>query len=404
MPVASLPLRALLLPGSLFLVTGYALAGGPLILQSSGEPFLWNSASPIQYRTDNGPLSATVPEAAARSRVATMFNVWQDVPTSSIAFARAGPISAVTGFNDGDVSTVAEYSAVENDCFDGRQSPVVYDADGQIFFGLGVDQTSVIGFAGPCALGGGQIVSGQVVMNGLFQDGANLPVPDLTTGEFDAAFIHEFGHFAGLDHSQVNVNCLNSCGGTDLVGLPTMFPFLVHSSQGSLSVDDVAWISRLYPQAGGSTAFDATHGTIRGIVYFSDGESHAQLVNVIARQVNAGLSQDRSHAVSVVSGFRFRAFHGNPLTGAQASPFGSVNPGHIGLFEIPVPVGDYHISVESINASFVDGSSVGPFRLAMPGTAPAPLGPLTVGAGSTSNGNDIVLIGTQPRFDQFEGP
>jgi hypothetical protein len=40
----------------------------------------------------------------------------------------------------------------------------------------------------------------------------------------------------------------------------------------------------------------------------------------------------------------------------------------------------------------------------MPGAAPAAIGPISVTAGSTTAGHDIVLIGTSPRFDQFEGP
>ena len=70
-----------------------------------------------------------------------------------------------------------------------------------------------------------------------------------------------------------------------------------------------------------------------------------------------------------------------------------------------MPPGSYTIEVETIDPSFTDGSSVGPSDrpIAMPGTAPAPLGPIAIAAGQTSSGNDIVLIGTPPRFDQFEG-
>ena len=92
----------------------------------------------------------------------------------------------------------------------------------------------------------------------------------------------------GLDPDRVEL--------ADLAGLPTMFPFLMHVSQGSLSPDDIAWISRLYP-APGAAGFAATHGTIRGIVYFSDGESHVQFANVIARRVG----DERSIAVSNVA-------------------------------------------------------------------------------------------------------
>jgi hypothetical protein len=40
----------------------------------------------------------------------------------------------------------------------------------------------------------------------------------------------------------------------------------------------------------------------------------------------------------------------------------------------------------------------------MPGSAPPPSGPVAVAAGATATGNDVTLIGTPPRFDQFEGP
>jgi hypothetical protein len=230
-------------------------------------------------------------------------------------------------------------------------------------------------------------------MSGLFD-------VDLTDAQFDTAIVHEIGHFAGLDHSQVNVNCLEGCNAANLSGLPTMFPFLLHASQISPSVDDIAWISRLYPTA----SFTTTHGTITGRVFFSDGNSQAQLVNVIARRVNTGGSQDRTTAVSSVSGYKFRVFHSNPITNPGASPFGSTAPGDIGLFEIPVPAGTYTIEAETINEEFVDGSSVGAeIRIPMPGTAPPPSGPVAVGAGNTAVGNDITLIGTPPRFDQFEG-
>jgi len=397
---------ALLLPGSA------VYAGGPLIVRSNGAPYVWSTATPISYRTDNGALSASIDEATARGRVVAMFNVWQNVATSSISYARAttsagngvGFIGNTGAFAGGDVDTLAEYQAVEADCGNGNQSPIVYDADAAIITGLGLDETSVIGFAGPCSLSATQIIAGRAVMNGLFQDGSAVPVQDLTAAEYDAAFVHEFGHFSGLDHSQVNVNCLAPCGADDLTGLPTMFPFLVHVSQGVLSIDDIAWISRLYPQTMGGTTFAGTHGTITGTVFFSDGQSHAQLVNVIARRVDAGANEDRSIAVSVISGFKFTIDLGNPILGTTASPFGTLLPGDIGLFEIPVPAGSYTVEVESVDSAFADTSRVGPFFIAMPGTAPAPIGPISVAAGATVSGNNVTLIGTDPRFDQFEGP
>lgn len=395
MPAASL---RFLMAGALALVllctTGKADAGGPLFVRANGLPFVWSTAAPIQFRTDNGPLSTETGEAAARARVISMFNVWQSVSTANISFNRAGFINSTGAFTDGDVSTIDEYEAVNNNCTNSGQNPVIYDADGSILVELGMDETSVIGFAGPCTISASQILSGSVVMNGLFD-------VDLTDEEFDVAFVHEIGHFAGLDHSQVNVNCLQGCNTANLTGLPTMFPFLLHGSQITPSVDDIAWISRLYPAA----SFATTHGTITGRVYFTDGDSQAQLVNVIARRVNTGSDEDRTTAVSNVSGYKFRIFHGNAITNPQPSPFGTEAPNDIGLFEIPVPAGTYTIEVETINEEFVDGSSIGgPILIPMPGTAPPPSGPVAVGAGNTAAGNDVTLIGTPPRFDQFEGP
>lgn len=397
------------------MVAASASAGGPLAVRTNGLPFAWNTTSPIQYRTDDGPLSASVSKAQALTRVQNMFKVWQDVPSAAISYNRAGDIRAVGAYTGGDVNTAAEFNAVEGDCGDGNQSPVIFDADATIFKALGVDETSVIGFAGPCGLdiAQGLIVTGHAVMNGLFQDGQMSPVPDLTPAEFDATFVHEFGHFSGLDHSQINYSCaLLICGAEDTRGLPTMFPFLVSDEQRTLSVDDVAWISKLYP-ANGPSGFAATHGTITGVVYFSDAESHAQLVNVIARPVDnpatPGVNESRTNAASNISGYRFRVFNGNPINQADSQPlgpFGSQDPALIGFFEIPVPPGRYTLQVESVYEQFVDGSSVGgPTRIPMPGAAPTfPIGPFDVTAGASTGGHDIVLIGTNSRFDGFEGP
>ena len=301
---------------------------------------------------------------------------------------------------------------MEEDCFTvATQSPIVYDTDGTIFVDLGIDETTVIGFAGPCVSNGTHFISGRAALNGLFQDGQALPVADLTAAEFDAVFVHEFGHFSGLQHSQINVNCLSACGTDDSTGLPTMFPFLISNAQLSLAVDDIAWISKLYPDPAGGTGFAATHGTITGTVFFSDGESHAQNVNVIARRVDnpgtAAVDESRTIAGSNVSGHRFRLVNGNPINDALClnCSDGSVDPANIGFYEISVPPGNYTVELESIDPAFVEGSGLDDGRfIEMPGTAPAPLGPINVTAGATSAGNDMTLVGTDPRFDAFEGP
>ncbi|MBI4465833.1 MAG: hypothetical protein HY656_00195 [Acidobacteria bacterium] len=402
-----------------------AAAGGPLVVGGrfgpSGVPFTFDtSLGEVQYRTDGGGLGL-LSNTTANSRVASMFQVWEDVPTASIGFNRAGPIMNTGAFTDGNVSTMAELNAVEGSCSAGTQSPIIYDKDGSLFEELFGPGSGVIGFASVCELSpAGRILTSVAALNGAFRD--DLPANDeLTDNEFDAVFIHEFGHLFGMDHSQINLNCLSSQGGCvsgsdDAFGLPTMFPFLIQNLTESpevhpartLSQDDIAWVSRLYPQN-----FSSSFGVISGTVLFSDGVTHAQGVNIVAREVGS----PRRTTVSVVSGYLFTGNPGQSVTGTNnGSSFGSRDPLLIGTFDIPVPPGTYTVEVESVFSEFTLGSSVGPLDppMASPGAnefwdlgeSPVDLAatssPVSVSAGATVTSINIILNGTPPRFDQFE--
>ncbi len=429
-----------------------ALAGGPILVGSptfgvSGQPFTWDLAAlpnhAVQYRVDGGPLAkrpdgtVVIDNAAGVARVKSLFDVWQNVPTSAIAFNNAGAILPTGSFTGGDVQTVADFLAVDNSCSAGTQSPIIFDADGSIFAGLGFSG-GVIGFAGPCSANPttGHFVSGEAALNGRWQDGI-ASNGELTAAQFNEAFAHEFGHFAGLDHSQINQEVLfqpaNACSLDDLAGLPLMFPFLhcqarVTAGLPTLAPDDLAWISRLYPVTApappGKTVTSSVYATISGTVFFTDGVTQAQGVNVIARLVdNPGTPQNEllRVAVSVISGYLFTGNPGqsitcsvpdptNPSCNISGSPFGSRDPRKVGAYDIPVPIpagapsASYTIEVESINPNFTGGSSAGPLdppvrnpgqSLRLPGTFP-------VAAGQSLTGTDIVLQGTLPPFDSFE--
>ncbi len=401
-------------------------AGGPILVGGnigiSGAPFTWDTASmPVKYRVDPGPLSkqpggsVVIVHATGIARVKSMFDNWQNVPTANISYSNVGDILPTGSYTGGPVATVQNFNAVSASCDAGAQSPIIFDADGSIFAGLGFS-SGVIGFAGPCTLNSsGHILSGIAALNGRFQDG--ISQPQLSPEQFDEALTHEFGHFSGLDHSQINVGVLGQPGGacsvTELAGLPLMFPFLHCQSRASaglpvLAPDDEAWISRLYPvigalPAGVKTLTSAIYGTISGKVFFSDGVTQAQGVNVIARNVNA----PRKTAVSVVSGYLYTGDRGQSVTIPvnPGSRFGSRDPQRAGAFDIPVPAGQYTLEVESIRSGFTGGSSVGPLDppIPVPGnTPPGPVGPsFAVIAGSVSTVN-ITLLGTPPRFDAFE--
>jgi hypothetical protein len=427
---------------SCILFGGFADAGGPLRVTgvgatNAGQPFVWDVSKPIRYAVDGGPLSVNpsgqvvISNSQGVTRVQNLFQNWQSVSTTSITYSYAGQISGAGIPPNGDVKTIQDFNAAVGLCNSGTQNPVIFDADGSLLRALGLSQL-VIGFSGTCKLDpqAGHIVSALVFLNGEFQDGINDPTTsnyELTADQFDEAITHEMGHFSGLDHSQINLDLFQSgfvgnCPLDELAGLPLMFPVEFCQSRKSaglpiLAPDDVAWISKLYPNA----TFASSYGSISGFVFFSDGITHVQGLNVIARRVDdPSTPQDESKriAVSVVSGFEFTGNPGQAITGDNTggSQYGSRNPALIGYYEIPVTPGTYTVQTENLDSSFIGGSSVGP--LDPPAITygayeywhqydsafddPSKKDSLTVQAGQKLSNVNFILNQTPPRFDQFE--
>ena len=431
------PLAALGL--AYLLVAGLVFAGGPLVVTgpaatAPGQAFVWPSGAPIRYTVDSGPLSVNpsgqtvINNAQGLTRVQNLFNNWHNVSTAAISYSYAGAITGVTG---GDVKSMADFNTVQGSCKSGTQNPVIFDSNGSLLKSLGLDPL-IIGFGSTCKLDSvaGHIVSALILLNGQFQDGVTNQSTnnfELTADQFDEAITHEMGHFSGLGHSQINLDlfqsgAFGSCDADRLAGLPLMFPIAFCQARKSvglpiLSPDDAAWISKLYPSA----SFATTYGTISGFIFFSDGITHAQSVNVVARQVDNPstiVNESRSVTFSSVSGFLFTGNPGQPISGTNTggSSFGSRNPALIGYYEIPVTPGQYTVQVESIDQSFQGGSSVGPLNppISIPGSPEfwhqneSPFDDaglkdvLAVAAGQRLSNINFILNNTAPRFDQFE--
>jgi hypothetical protein len=404
-----------------------------------GLPYQWvNDANhtpfPLTYWTDQGNLGS-LPKTGtngADALVQSAFQTWQNVPTANISFTKAGDLGA-----DVTASNILAVQDALYTCTNPLGNPtggvamprtIIYDnSAGSIITALGEDPNSVLGFADtPCLESDGTynyFTRGYAVLNGKGITSTNAST------ELKPVMIHEFGHMIGLDHSQVNVECLTSCSADALAGLPTMFPYLVDgNAMLTPSTDDQAGLSILYPGA----TFATSTGEIRGHVFFFDGETPAQGYNVVARQVdNPVTPQDESkiYAVSNISGALFTADAGNPFvqvntaTFQTPSPYGSHDPALIGTFDIPgLPPGDYTLEVEPLDSSFTLSSGAGPigaylgFQFPMPGSCTTQFwnnfgsaicsdsSPITVTAGSTTP-VDIVLSGTAPRYDAWEdGP
>jgi hypothetical protein len=202
-----------------------------------------------------------------------------------------------------------------------------------------------------------------------------------------------------------------------------MFPFFHCQARTTaglppLAPDDIAWVSRLYPETANSPPhqkpFSSNYGTIRGSILFSDGVTPVQGVNVIARDI----TNSREIAVSVVSGYRFTSNPGQEVTGDNdgGSKFGSRQPSVMGTYDISVPPGTYKVEVESVFEYFVGGSGVGPLDPPMPNPGSdeywntnesatdsvSDSSSIQVVAGGIVSEINIILNGTPPRFDSFE--
>lgn len=368
-----------------------ARAGLPLAVTPSGRMIAWRST--ITYHVDRGPLGA-LSNAQAVALVQELFQVWQDVPTASLSLQMAGMLPE-------DV-TAANYATYRNVLTDSYH-PIIFDTDGSItdaLLGVGASNFTA-GFAGPLwamspdAIADGQILDATAILNGKFLDGS----PD-TLSEFKGVMLHEFGHFLGLGHSQLNLGAAFDRESlfNDNDTVPVMFPISLgpHPNGLALTLDDKAQISRQYP----NPATQSDYGTIRGFVLLPDGATQFQGANVVARRIDDPLHV----AVSSVSGYLYRG------TGASAGS-GTPDASYQGLYEITgLPPGNYTVEVEPIHPGFIGGSRVGPLDppVDLPGPpeyysadesnndSPSNATIINVAANTTTNYVNIILNNTAP--------
>jgi len=295
-------------------------AGGPLFT-CNGRPVLYDITSPVPYSPDLGPLG-TLTNARATDLVDECFAVWSAVPTSSFTAASAGHLADdVTELN------FADYYYASGDGI----NPVVFDTDGAIIdslMGIGASN-DIIGFAGSdpdystCTYTGGL-----ALLNGKFST-------YFTYEQFKATFVHEFGHFIGLDHCQINAQYAHDGSVQNDVYIPTMFPTATDddTSLGQLNPDDTAALTALYPAS--ETVVNSTYGKISGTVTWKSG-GPVLGANVVAQKTG---DEDMSR-FSCVSDYLEQ---------------------YTGAYDIPVTPGSYRVYIEPVLNRFTGGSSVGPY-------------------------------------------
>lgn len=304
-----------------------ARAGGPLLTNRNCAPVVFpESAMPIPYSIDQGGLG-DFSNSQAAAIVDDCFGVWQSAPTASISFQNAGFLAA-----DVTQDNIKKFF----DDADGV-NPVIFDTDGGIInaiYGRGASDY-IIGFSGSAsdydANGGRYYTEGLSLLNGRFTQEPFNWGPEL----FKATFVHEFGHFIGLDHSQINLKYVHDDNTTDDIYIPTMFPTSTDDDTplADLNPDDKAALTMLYPA--GVSSVDAAYGRISGKLYWRSGLP-ARGANIVA--VKQG--DERMSQFSSVSDY---CMQGD------------------GSFEMLVTPGTYSFFVEPVYPLFTGGSSVGPY-------------------------------------------
>jgi PKD repeat protein len=303
---------------SVYLVAD-ARAGGPLATFRGRAVVYQSSKFPIPFNPDQGSLGS-YSNSTASALVEDCFEVWQSVPTATITVQNAGQLPA-----DINASNYSLYS----DKFTDGLNPIIFDSDGAIIddeFGAGMSDV-VIGFAGSAySTGTGYYLEGLAVLNGRF-------TAVFSEEEFKASFVHEFGHFLGLDHCQINAEYVADGNSNNDPYVPSMFPTSTDDDRtlASLNPDDEAALTMLYPAAD----VDEYYGWITGRVLRGDG-SPVLGANVVAVKIGD----------------------------EQLSRFSSVSDYYEqndGSFQMLVTPGSYRLFIEPIDPAFTEGSSVGPY-------------------------------------------
>jgi hypothetical protein len=333
-PLSSVaPLGALALAFA-FCIATPARGGGPLDLVNHQPVVYANGGSNLKLNVDQGPLG-TRTNSQAVALVQNAIGLWNGVQTSTMRLSLGATLA--TDYNR------SNYSGIFNNFSDGL-NPVIFDTDGSItdaIFGVGA-KSSILGFAGSAyytsGASAGKFAEGRAVLNG------SINVSD---GLWTIVLAHEFGHFFGLDHSQID-----SAQGMAQSNYVLMYP-IAYRTLVSLHEDDAAAVTALYPSASAASVYGQLTGN-----FTTTAGAPILGANIWAKENSTG------KAYSVVSDF---------LTQGN------------GYFRLLLPAGTYTLHAESIDSGFTGGSGVGPYASSSSDVSfqpPHPITPVALGGAS----------------------
>jgi Matrixin len=225
----------------------------------------WGTSFPIQWNLNPKTGSNIKGSVDAATVIQTSFQTWLQAPNTVLAASRGPDNTSVTSSNNSPQNQNVICFTCTAD-FGGDET-------------LAITFTRIVSGAGASDGHGGMTqFAGQIIKADIFFNPATAYTTDNTGNEdLQTVATHEIGHFFGLDHSAV-VRAV-------------MFPFAPDLLQ-TLSYDDVAGISVLYPKS----APDFPNGVISGTVRMASSGSLVFGAHVYA---NSLTNADSYHGLNI---------------------------------------------------------------------------------------------------------
>ncbi len=310
--LVSLLLPLLLAASMLVVVTpGYSFLSELTIPAGGGTPAAnhWSMSSfPVQWNINPSTGSNITGTTSVTSVISNSFSTWITAPNTALTVT-PGAISSITQEKSAPSNINLICFVCSDVSFGGTET-------------LGITlSTSVNGAGMPDGHGGTTQFAGQIIKADIaFNPAVTFDAGGGTGEDLQTVATHEIGHFLGLDHSAV----------AHAVMFPQAPPILT-----TLSFDDVAGISSLYPKS----SPDVGTGSISGTVVMPGGSA------VFGAHVSANSTTGANPFVSLPGGIR-----PGPI-GALSDPAGN--------FTISgVPADSYLVIAEPLDGPVAD-SDVG---------------------------------------------